>query len=175
MEEEDDSSKLSDDEDNRNEVEAKGRSRSKSPRKAEPVPQSYFIPGWTRESSKDGSRNHLRPAELRQYEKLVKPASRPPQGVATVKEGDEDATHIDESISIGTAHSVETGSMRSEVLQRPMSFPIVRVHDGTHRVTVKWKPTGGLTQYASDTAKLHGDIKDLLCKLFEEHDGCLYP
>ena len=56
-----------------------------------------------------------------------------------------------------------------------MSFPIVRVHDGTHRVTVKWKPTGGLTQYASDTAKLHGDIKDLLCKLFEEHDGCLYP
>ena len=175
MEEEDEASKLSDEDDNWNEVEAKGRSRSKSPRKAEPVPQSYFIPGWTRESSKDGSRNHLRPAELRQYEKLVKPASRPPQGMTTVKEGDEDATHIDESISIATDKSMDTGSRRSEALPRPMSFPMIQVNDGTHRVTVKWKPTGGLIQYASDTAKMQEDIKDLLGKIFEEHDGCLYP
>ena len=175
MEEDDNANKLSDEEDTWSEVESKGRSRSKSPNKAEPVPQSYSIPGWTRETNKDGSRTHLRPAELRQYEKLVKPASRPPQGVTTVKEGDEDATQLDESISVATARSVETGSVRSEALPRPTSFPIVSVNDGTHRVTVKWKPTGGLTSYASGAEKLRGEVKDLLCKILEEHDGCLYP
>ena len=121
-----------------NKVAKKRQSRSESPNKEVHAPTSYTIPGWKSESAQEGSRSHVRPqsrAEQKQYEKLVKPAARPPNGITTVKERDEDeATQTNESTSSGNDQG---GSERSEVRARPQSFPNVKVNDGTHRVTVK--------------------------------------
>ena len=161
-----------------NTVNAKGRARSKSPTKDNPVPTSYSIPGWTREATQDTRSNVARTpsrAEQKQYEKLVKPASRAPQGVPTVKEGDEDATHSEEAGTNGYGSIKDGGSIQSEALPRPIAFPAVPVNDGTHRVSVKWKPTGGMAQYGSDTQKLHTEITKIINNLFEDDDGHLYP
>ena len=72
----------------------------------------------------------------------------------------------------GTAGSIENNSHGSG---RTSSFPTIAVNDGTHRVTIKWKPPDEVQSYEKDQEKLSSAIGDLMKALFADSDGMIYP
>ena len=104
------------------------------------------------------------------YQKLVKPASRPPQ-VSTVHEYDnEDVVPIKDDGST----QLNSASIPGTSTNRPSSFPTIAVNDGSHRVTLKWSVHDGLKQYNNDKETLTEDIQHLLRTLFTDMDGLIY-
>ncbi|KAI2495028.1 hypothetical protein MHU86_19503 [Fragilaria crotonensis] len=98
----------------------------------------------------------------------MKPASKLPQ-VSTVQEEDEDAVLMEEDHSKGT-----TTATWSDALPKLQAFHNVPVNDGTHRLTVKWKPVGGIQQYEQDKEKLNTTIQTLLSSVLDDKEGMLY-
>jgi hypothetical protein len=158
-----------------NEVDKKGRTRSKSPVKmTENQETTYNIPGWTKDQNKRAAGSNQLSTDQTQSTKLVKPASRPPQ-VATVTEGDETETQLSEEKDKSLQDSVDaTNATRSKALPRLTSFPNISVNDGTHRVTIRWKPTGGVKQYESDKPKLYIAIRAMLSNILTAEEGRMY-
>ena len=121
-------------------------------RKSNPNPQLSMKKDWSR------------------YQKLVKPASRPPQ-VSTAHEDDnEDAVPIKDDGST----QLNSASIPGTSTNRPSSFPTIAVNDGTHRVTLKWSVHDGLKQYNNDKGTLTKDIQHLLRTLFTDMVGLIY-
>ena len=73
--------------------------------------------------------------------------------------------------TIGTEGSIDT----SHGSGRTSSFPTISVNDGTHRVTIKWKPAPDeIKLYENDEEKLTTAIGNLLKELFNDSDGMIY-
>ncbi|KAI2505038.1 hypothetical protein MHU86_9394 [Fragilaria crotonensis] len=53
-------------------------------------------------------------------------------------------------------------------------FKNVPVNDGTHRLTLRWKPPGGIQQYETDKQTLNQAIQMLLSAVLDDDDGMLY-
>jgi hypothetical protein len=104
----------------------------------------------------------------KRYQKTMKPALKLPQ-VSTVQEEDEDAVLTEEAQSTGNSTA-----KRSDALPRLQPFQNVPVNDGTHRLTVRWKPTGGVQQYENDKPRLNTAIQTLLSSMLDDDDGLLY-
>ncbi|KAI2503179.1 hypothetical protein MHU86_11282 [Fragilaria crotonensis] len=83
---------------------------------------------------------HNQLKQSKRYQKHMKPASKLPQ-VSTVQEEDEDEFLMEEDHSKGS-----TTATWSDALPKLQPFHNVPVNDGTHRLTVKWKPSGGIQQ-----------------------------
>lgn len=111
-------------------------------RKSNQNPQLALIKDWSR------------------YQKLVKPASRPPQVSTVHEDADEDVTPIDEEDT-----QLNSASTPWSSVTRPPPFPTIAVNDGTHRVTLKWNVQDNLHQYENGPDKLTEDVQNLLTNL----------
>lgn len=184
---------MEDMEDNKNTEEwiavpERGRRRNKSPQ-AEPkeINQDSVNGGGSLKGTDDKSQvtkkvNHQCDTPARQaikelhnqlkqskrYQKIMKPASKLPQ-VSTVQEEDKDVSRKEDDIS--NRHTTEHWS---HAIPRLPSFKNVPVNDGTHRLTIRWKPPGGIQQYEHDKHSLNTAIQTTLCSIIDDEDGMMY-
>ena len=112
------------------------------------------------------------------YRKLVKSVAKVP-GMTTVDETEEDeevevVAWDNDTIAASTMESQTETASENTSIQKPASFPMVSVNDGTHRVKIKWTLNDDVTQYESDTTKLNESIRELLLAMFQDDDGMLY-
>ncbi|KAI2496056.1 hypothetical protein MHU86_18477 [Fragilaria crotonensis] len=111
---------------------------------------------------------HNQLKQSKRYQKTMKPASKLPQ-VSTVQEEEEDEFVLEDENRKNTT----TGN-RLDALPRLQPFRNIPVNDGTHRMTVRWKPSGGIQQYEHDKQKLNIAIHNLLSSVLADEDGMLY-
>ncbi|KAI2490362.1 hypothetical protein MHU86_24202 [Fragilaria crotonensis] len=164
-------------------VPERGRRRGKSPPQ-EPENEKRNEPGGNMEAQhhpKEAETQRGIPArqaikelhnqlkQSKRYQKTMKPASKLPQ-VSTVHEEDEDEVLMEDNDS----NNKSTSTTWSEALPRLKPFQNVPVNDGTHRLTVRWKPEGGIQQYEHDKQQLNTAIHTLLSSVLEDNDGMLY-
>ena len=88
-------------------------------------------------------------------------------------EGDEAATQLSDT-TVANSTMGGTTEMRSKALPRLQPFPNVSVNDGTHRVTIRWKPPGGVKQYENDKPKIYVAIQEMLSNILPAEDGRMY-
>ncbi|KAI2513048.1 hypothetical protein MHU86_1339 [Fragilaria crotonensis] len=145
-------------------VPERGRRRDKSPPKEHESTQLHSnIPA--RQAIKE-LHNQLK--QSKRYQKTMKPASKLPQ-VLTVHEEEEEDYQMEDN------NSQDNKTEKwSDALPRLKPFKNVPVNDGTHRLTLRWKPPGGIQQYETDKQTLNQAIQMLLSAVLDDDDGMLY-
>ena len=96
--------------------------------------------------------------------KTIKPASKLPQ-VTTVHKEDKDEFLMEDNNNSNNS----TTTKWSEALPQFKQLKSVPVNDGTHRLTVRWKPEGGIQQYKHDKQKLNTTLQILLLSILEDN------
>ncbi|KAI2492120.1 hypothetical protein MHU86_22424 [Fragilaria crotonensis] len=144
-------------------VVATRRSRNKSP-PAPPIAsnnttQSRKPPGTMHELPNRKVNQNPQTAMLKdwsRYQKLVRPASRPPNVSTVPEDEDEDVNPIDPDAHVDNGSGSLQGSLATPAPHRPSSFPTIAVNDGSHRLTFKWSVPNRIQAYERDKKHSYG-------------------